>query len=92
MMEKLKQNLMYQWKHLAKLLTTQAHRLQRRELSVLRVTPSKRQPLQGNIGARFAVLSWTVYMSCQLITRQTTTFFTAPPAKGHSTIHCPYKA
>ena len=35
MMEKLKQNPMYWWKHLAKLLTTQAHHLQRRELSVL---------------------------------------------------------
>ena len=91
MMEKLKQNPMYQWKHLAKLLTTQAHHLQRRELSVLQTTPSKRWPLQGNTGARFLVVSWTVYMSWQLITRQITAYFTAPSATGHLTIHCLYQ-
>ena len=91
MMEKLKRNRMYQWKYLVKLLTVQAHHPQRKELSALWVIPLKRKRIQGNISARFAVLSWTVYMRWQLITRQTTTSCTAPPAKGHSTICCLYQ-
>ena len=43
MTEKLKWNLMYRWKHLVKLLPTQAHHLQRKVPSVLQVTHYKKK-------------------------------------------------